>query len=83
MRGLSRLAALLEAFLFVKGDPVTMEELVSTLGENPDEIEKALALLKERYGKDDSGITLHETGHIALLIVVLLTHDFHNSPDFR
>lgn len=39
-----------------------MEELVSTLGENPDEIEKALALLKERYGKDDSGITLHETG---------------------
>ena len=31
MRGLSRLAALLEAFLFVKGDPVTMEELVSTL----------------------------------------------------
>ena len=49
MRGLSRLAALLEAFLFVKGDPVTMEELVSTLGENPDEIEKALALLKERY----------------------------------
>ena len=38
MRGLSRLAALLEAFLFVKGDPVTMEELVSTLGENPDEI---------------------------------------------
>ena len=57
MRGLSRLAALLEAFLFVKGDPVTMEELVSTLGENPDEIEKALALLKERYGKDDSGIT--------------------------
>ena len=46
MRGLSRLAALLEAFLFVKGNPVTMEELVSTLGENPDEIEKALALLK-------------------------------------
>ena len=43
MRGLSRLAALLEAFLFVKGDPVAMEELVSTLGENPDEIEKALA----------------------------------------
>ena len=62
MRGLSRLAALLEAFLFVKGNPVTMEELVSTLKENPDEIEKALALLKERYGKDDSGITLHETG---------------------
>ena len=48
MRGLSRLAALLEAFLFVKGDPVTMEELVSTLGENPDEIEKALDLMKER-----------------------------------
>ena len=36
MRGLSRLAALLEAFLFVKGDPVTMEELVSTLKENPE-----------------------------------------------
>ena len=48
MRGLSRLAALLEAFLFVKGDPVTMEELVSTLGENPDEIEKALALLDRK-----------------------------------
>ena len=38
MRGLSRLAALLEAFLFVKGNPVTMEELVSTLKENPDDV---------------------------------------------
>lgn len=62
MRGLRRLAALLEAFLFVKGDPVTMEEMVSALGEDPDEIEKALALLAEKYSKEDAGITIHETG---------------------
>lgn len=39
---LSRLAALLEAFLFVKGNPVTMEELVSTLKENPMRLKKRL-----------------------------------------
>lgn len=67
MRGLSRLAALLEAFLFVKGNPVTMEELVSTLKENPDEIEKALALLKERYGKMIPGLRSMKRGQAGLL----------------
>lgn len=62
MRGLRQLAALLEAFLFVKGDPVTMEEMVGALCEDPDEIAKALALLTEKYNQEDTGIMLHKTG---------------------
>ncbi len=62
MRGLNQLAALLEAFLFVKGNPVTMKELTDALDEDSHEIEKALDVLKVKYGKDDSGIMLHETG---------------------
>lgn len=62
MRGTERLAALLEAFLFVKGDPVTMKEMTEAVDESSVEIEKALALLEKKYEKDDAGIMLHETG---------------------
>ena len=62
MRGQERLAALLEAFLFVKGDPVTMKEMTEAVDESSVEIEKALDLLEKKYEKDDAGIMLHETG---------------------
>lgn len=67
MRGLSRLAALLEAFLFVKGDPVTMEELVSTLGENPNEIEKRLPCWKKDMERMTPGLRSMKQGQAGLL----------------
>ena len=51
MKGTERLAALLEAFLFVKGDPVSMKEMTETLDESSVEIEKALTLLEKKYEK--------------------------------
>ena len=52
MKGTERLAALLEAFLFVKGDPVSMKEMTETLDESSVEIEKALTLLEKKYEKN-------------------------------
>lgn len=62
MRGLIHLAALIEAFLFARGNPVTLTELTKALEEDSQEIEKALQLLQEKYDKPDTGITLHHTG---------------------
>ena len=62
MRGLMHLAALIEAFLFAKGNPVTLTEMTRAMEEDSQEIEKALALLKEKYDRPDSGIMLHHTG---------------------
>lgn len=62
MRGLENLAALIEAFLFVKGNPATMKELTQALKETSIEIEKALDILTIKYEKNDSGITLRHTG---------------------
>ncbi len=61
-RGLTQLAALLEAFLFAKGSPVHMTEMTQALEEDSQDIEKALHLLEEKYEKPDSGIMLHHTG---------------------
>lgn len=56
------LSALLEAYLFAKGNPATLKELADVFGEDPEAIQKALSLLREKYEKPDSGIMLHETG---------------------
>ncbi len=61
-RGLVHLAALIEAFLFAKGNPVSLSELAEAMEEDKDEIEKALAFLSEKYEKPDSGITLRKSG---------------------
>lgn len=62
MKGLSALAALIEAFLFARGIPASLKELAAALNEDTVTIEKALDYLKEKYKKEDSGITLHYTG---------------------
>lgn len=62
MRGTARLAAALEAYLFIHGAPVARAELLTVMQEDEARIEEALALLRERYGREDSGIELHETG---------------------
>lgn len=62
MKGRGELAAFVEAFLFVKGHPVSMTELVEALVAEPSRIEKALKILQEKYSGADSGIMVRETG---------------------
>lgn len=62
MKGLSALAALIEAFLFARGTPALLKELAAALNEDTVTVEKALDYLKEKYNKEDSGITLRYTG---------------------
>ena len=46
MKGLERLAAFVEVFLFIKGNPVSMDELVKALAEESEQIEKALSFCR-------------------------------------
>ena len=62
MSSLDRMAGLLEAFLFAKGDPVSLKEMAEALEEDSLKIEEALHVLQEKYDNPDSGITLHHTG---------------------
>ncbi len=62
MKGQDGLVALLEAFLFVKGDPVTLKEISEALEEDSVTIGDALEALQKKYEKKDSGIMLRETG---------------------
>lgn len=62
MKGCMQLAALIEAFLFARGNPATLSELSKAIEEDSQEIEKALQYLHEKYERADAGITLHHTG---------------------
>lgn len=62
MRDLSKFAASIEAFLFVKGEPVKLKELSEVFKEDTLSIQKGLDFLKEKYQREDSGITLYESG---------------------
>lgn len=61
MRGTARLAAALEAYLFIHGAPVARKELTEILREEDGRVEEALVLLREKYRREDAGIELHET----------------------
>lgn len=62
MREISKLAASIEAFLFVKGESAKIDELLKIFKEDNVKIQNALEYLKEKYQKEDSGINLHESG---------------------
>lgn len=62
MRGTARLAAALEAYLFIHGTPVRRTELAAVMQEDAGRIEEAIGLLRDRYSREDSGIQLHESG---------------------
>ena len=51
MKGLTGLSASIEAFLFARGNPVSLSELGEALGEDTVTVEKALHLLEEKYTK--------------------------------
>lgn len=50
--------AALEAILFAMGDPVETERLAGAIEKTPEETKQLLAVLKERYAGEDSGIQL-------------------------
>lgn len=59
---LPRLAASLEALLFVRGNPLTLEELSGLLKTGSTEVEAALSELEKKYSSENSGITVHCSG---------------------
>jgi len=52
------LARTVEALLVVASQPLAVEELVAASGDDPERIETALGLLRERYSEGRSGIVL-------------------------
>jgi segregation and condensation protein B len=53
-----QLARTVEALLVVASQPLTLEELASAAGDDPERVESALRLLGERYREGRSGIVL-------------------------
>ena len=61
---LLQLSALIEAFLFAKGSPVSLTDMAKAVGEDSQMIEKALTLLSE---KDVQKMLNCETNFASLL----------------
>lgn len=57
-----RLARTVEALLVVASAPLSVEELADAAGDDPERVETALGLLRERYAEGRSGIVLE---HVA------------------
>jgi segregation and condensation protein B len=57
---LDRLARTLEALLVVASAPLSVAELAEAAGDDPERIETALGLLRERYAEGRSGIVLEQ-----------------------
>jgi segregation and condensation protein B len=55
-------ARTIEALLVVASAPLSVEELADAAGDDPERVETALGLLRERYGEGRSGIVLE---HVA------------------
>lgn len=53
-----KLIATLEAVLFAMGEPTELSKISQVLGEDELVLEEALAVLRSRYSKEDSGICL-------------------------
>jgi segregation and condensation protein B len=54
----------IEAVLFAVGDPISVKKLSGIVDEKPDDAEKAIVSLREKYAREDSGIHIieHESG---------------------
>jgi segregation and condensation protein B len=60
--------ALLEAILFTTTDPLSMEKLMKLMRANKDRLEQMLTVLRERYAKEEYGVTLSEIGGFKLVV---------------
>ena len=55
---LKKQQAIIEAMLFANGKPVNSKNLISALEINDDQLKAAIALLKQKYETEESGIEL-------------------------
>lgn len=55
-------AAALEALLFIYGEPLTLNKIVSVLQINQEETEKVLDFLREKLKAEESGLTILQVG---------------------
>ena len=53
-----KMAAIIEAVLFVSGDPVSVDVLAKVTDSSAEEIEEAVQLLKYKLEKEDSGLEI-------------------------
>jgi len=53
-----RLARMVEALLVIASAPLSVDELAEAVDDDPERVEMALALLRERYTEGRSGIVL-------------------------
>ena len=60
--------AMLEAILFTTTDPLSMEKLTRLMRTTKDRIEQTLTVLRERYAKEEYGVTLSEIGGFRLVV---------------
>jgi len=52
------MTAAVEAILFAGGDPIESDKLAIAAGIEPDQLESVIAVLEEKYAREDSGIEL-------------------------
>ncbi len=60
--------AMLEAILFTTTEPLSIEKLVKLMRTSKDRLEQMLTVLRERYAKEESGVTLSEMGGFRLVV---------------
>ena len=61
------LIAIVEAALFLESNPITVEELSKKTSLTIDEVIDSIKSIKERYSKDESGLSLYEIKDTVLL----------------
>ena len=60
--------AMLEAVLFTTAEPLSIEKLMKLMRTSKERIEQMLTVLRERYARQEYGITLSEIGGFRLVV---------------
>ncbi len=71
-----KLASLVEALLFAQGNSISIDKLCEILEVGKKELKAAVALLKEKYDKEDSGIELVELENNLQLATKAFAYDY-------
>ncbi len=53
-----KISAVIEAILFASGEPIEEEKLSEAAGATGQELDEAIEVLRQKYGSDDSALTL-------------------------
>ena len=71
-----KLASLVEALLFAQGNSISIDKLCEIFEVGKKELKAAVALLKEKYDKEDSGIELVELENNLQLATKAFAYDY-------